>query len=356
MKIRKAFTWSKHFNLKNPYAITSYTFEGVSLVFIQLHSEDGLTGIGSGSPSKAVCNETPEECLAALKNIVIDRVEGESIFHYKRLIRELSVLLKKTPAAMAAIDMALHDLFCKKIGVSIYNYLGKYHSSLPTSITIGIKELKEIQKDIDEYIQLGFSILKIKIGESVDRDVELLHKIREWFGDQVKLRVDGNQGYSIQTLQKFLEATSGLDIQFVEQPLPVGNESGIKAIPARFHPRIMLDESVQYPGDLHQILRANPEYELVNIKMMKCGGISSAIELATLAQYNQVNLMWGCMDESRISIAAALMTALSQPKTAYLDLDGHIDLSRDIAKGGFIIRRGVMYPSPQPGLGISIIP
>jgi L-alanine-DL-glutamate epimerase-like enolase superfamily enzyme len=91
---------------------------------------------------------------------------------------------------------------------------------------------------------------------------------------------------------------------------------------------------------------------IFNIKLMKCGGIAAARRIATVAELSGIALMWGCMDESAISIAAALHAALASPATRYLDLDGSLDLARDVVDGGFVIENGVMRTAGGPGLGV----
>jgi len=88
---------------------------------------------------------------------------------------------------------------------------------------------------------------------------------------------------------------------------------------------------------------------------MKCGGIAPGLEIASMAQYAGIDLMWGCMDESIVSIAAALHAALASPATRYLDLDGSIDLARDLVKGGFVLENGWLCTTDRPGLGVTMI-
>ena len=117
---------------------------------------------------------------------------------------------------------------------------------------------------------------------------------------------------------------------------------------------IALDESIVTPGDA--IKYSTQNYAgIYNIKLMKCGGISAAREIASTALAKGIDLMWGCNDESIISISAALNTALSYPNTKYLDLDGSLDLAKDIVKGGFVIKNGIMIPVSAPGLGVTLI-
>ncbi len=95
--------------------------------------------------------------------------------------------------------------------------------------------------------------------------------------------------------------------------------------------------------------------QIYNIKLMKCGGINAALQIAEIANLAGIDLMWGCMDESIISISAALHAALASPATRYLDLDGSLDLARDIVSGGFVLNDGYLSVNENPGLGCTLL-
>jgi L-alanine-DL-glutamate epimerase-like enolase superfamily enzyme len=88
---------------------------------------------------------------------------------------------------------------------------------------------------------------------------------------------------------------------------------------------------------------------------MKCGGIAPAMQIAEVAHLAGIDIMWGCMDESIVGIAAALHAALASPATRYLDLDGHLDLAQDLATGGLVIKNGELSVTDRPGLGVEMI-
>ena len=119
--------------------------------------------------------------------------------------------------------------------------------------------------------------------------------------------------------------------------------------------KIALDESLLTSSDAIRLAAPPAACGIFNIKLMKCGGVYEALRIATIAECAGIELMWGCMDESRISIAAALHAALACPATRYLDLDGSFDLARDVAEGGFHLRDGLLSISDAPGLGLTLV-
>jgi len=168
------------------------------------------------------------------------------------------------------------------------------------------------------------------------------------------LRVDANVGYTIEETARFFERTAPLSIELVEQPVPREAFEEIRTLSPRRRARIAADESLHDERDALALATppGEPACGIYNIKLMKCGGIRPALRIAAIAETAGVVLMWGCMDESRISISAALHTAFASPATRYLDLDGSLDLARDIVEGGFTLEEGVMRTTDAPGLGV----
>jgi L-alanine-DL-glutamate epimerase-like enolase superfamily enzyme len=137
--------------------------------------------------------------------------------------------------------------------------------------------------------------------------------------------------------------------------MPAGDLVAQRALPDELRSRIALDESLLDERDALRLVEPPRACGIFNIKLMKCGGIAPARGIARIADLAGVEVMWGCMDESRIGIAAALHVALASPATRYLDLDGSLDLARDVAEGGFVIEDGIMRTLPEPGLGTRLI-
>ncbi|MEM6797295.1 MAG: enolase C-terminal domain-like protein, partial [Acidobacteriota bacterium] len=144
-----------------------------------------------------------------------------------------------------------------------------------------------------------------------------------------------------------------LDIELIEQPLPRSSDSDLCAWPPALRRRVAADESLHDARDALELARSEA-CGIYNIKLMKCGGISGARRIGAVAESAGLELMWGCMDESAISIAAALHAAYASPATRYLDLDGSFDLASDPARGGFSLRNGALHLTGGPGLGVSL--
>ena len=352
MKIRSARARTEALALTRPYKIATATISAVEISLVEL-SADGLVGLGAASPAEHVTGESDDACRTALSEL--DWLVGRDARALPQIAREAARRMPGTPAARAAVDIALHDLLAKKLGVPLVEMLGREHEALPTSITIGIKPAAEALKEAREYLERGFRVLKVKVGLSPEEDIERVRKLRELVGPGVTLRVDPNQGYTPQALMLFEQRTASLGIEFLEQPLPAREVAALRALPAELRERVAADESLLDETDALELVRPSPACGIFNIKLMKCGGVQPARGIARIAELAGVRLMWGCMDESRVSIAAALHAALASPATRYLDLDGSLDLERDVVSGGFTLEGGVLRTLPEPGLGVTLL-
>lgn len=350
MKIDSARVWFESLELSRPYTIAFRTISSVELGFVEVEA-GGLRGRGCASPEPFVTGETFGATRSALEGAALEGLVGADIRELPALLRRLKTATANTPAARAAVDIALHDLWAQAQDLPLVRALGVAHDRLPTSITIGIKPRDETLAEAGEYVGRGFRALKIKLGHAVDEDIDRVLAVRDRFAG-VALRVDANQGYDAAQLARFVAATDAAAVELIEQPMAAADVAAMRALPADLRRRVCADEALQTPGDALALAAPEPACGIFNIKLMKSGGIAPARHIATIAETTGIELMWGCMDESRISIAAALHAALSSPATRYLDLDGSLDLARDVATGGFVLEDGVLSVTGAPGLGL----
>ncbi len=319
MKITRIHVRHENLELTRPYTIAYKSVDSVSNCIVELETDTGHIGWGAANPSKAVVGVDVNDTVTALSEDATAWLVGADVRDLHPLCRRVQQQFADQPGAAAALDMALYDLFAQHLDVPLTRYLGQCHSSMPTSITIGIKSVADTLIEAEEYVGRGFTYLKVKLGHSPKEDVERLVKLRETLGDKIMIRVDANQGYSFEQLKKFYEQTRSLNLELIEQPLPVGQTDDYQRLPADIKQRIALDESLVTPADAARLVVPPGAGGIFNIKLMKCGGITPAREIATIARHAGVSLMWGCNDESIISIAAALHLALATSHTKYLD-------------------------------------
>ncbi len=355
MKIKSIKTWSADLGNTKPYTIAFKTIDEVLNAFVEIELDNGITGIGAGNPSEYVTGESFEQCEDALQEKNLHFLVGRDIRELNQLTFEVTNKFPANPAARAAIDIALYDAFTKYLGVPLVKFLGQKIHSLPTSNTIGIKNVEETLKEAQEYGERGFTVLKVKLGKDVAEDIERIVKLREKFGKKFVIRIDANQGYDVAKTIEFYNKTKHLAVELIEQPLPAKAIDEMRTLPDEIRAILAADESLLTPKNAFELVKQPRATGIFNIKLMKCGGISQGLKIADIGLNAGVDLFWGCNDESIISITAALHLAFSCANTKYIDLDGSLDLARDVVKGGFILKDGVMYCSDKPGLGVEKI-
>jgi L-alanine-DL-glutamate epimerase-like enolase superfamily enzyme len=354
MKIRSFEVVDVDLPLREGYRIANQSIDSARNALVRVESDEGIIGFGGAAPANNEGGESDDSCLAALSGPLRELALGAEILSDPCPLADQALRVAADfPAARAALDTALWDLVARRAGVPLVKLWGGEPKPLPTSVTIGVCGVEETLEAAKNWIAQGFRILKVKIGEDVALDAERLRKIREALGPDVVLRVDGNQGYSLEDARTLLRETDGLDLEMIEQPLDARDLDSMCALRAESRVPIVADEAAGTVEECAEIVDRGAAHG-INIKLMKCGGPSAARIIHDRAHAAGLSLMLGCNDETRISIAAAAHLALAMPGLKYADLDGHMDLVRDPASGGFEVRDGCLHVGEQPGLGIEV--
>jgi L-alanine-DL-glutamate epimerase-like enolase superfamily enzyme len=350
MKIRGIEFWVESLELREPYRIAYEEVARVDNVFLRLRT-DSHVGYGCAAPDLQVTGETAETVRAALAGIVEPALTGGDVWRRALLLAELEEPLREQPSALAAVDLALHDLLGKAVGAPLWQLLGGHRDRIATSVTIGILDLPETVSSARRWVATGFRHLKLKGGRDVEDDIARVLAVRAAVGAGIELRFDANQGYSVEESVHFVEATRGAALELIEQPTARERPELLGRVTEAVDLPVMADESLISVRDAFR-LAGEGLVDMVNIKLMKVGGIARAQRVDAVARVARLETMVGCMDESALAIAGALAFALSSPNVAYADLDGHLDLPDDPAAGALPVVEGVLHGPAAPGLGV----
>jgi len=355
LRITDAIAYPLRAKLPNAQRTSQGDWPSLDIAVVEIRTDAGIVGWGeclarTSSPAYAAVVET------LLKPVLV----GRNPFDAAALWRAMRGRLTGRAGGMlvesiAGIDIALWDIMGKAAGLPVHRLLGGVgrREILAYASSINWADDARAEGETRDCLARGFGAIKVKIGLDLDEDLERLARLRELVGGRARLTIDANQGFRPADLPRLFRALDELDIDFLEQPLPPALDDECLRLAARDRARLALDESLLSIADARAHAAAG-RAGIYNIKLMKCGGPSPALEIARVAHDHGVALMWGCSDESRIGIAAALHVALAAPATRFLDLDGHLDLARDRGRGGFEIVDGLMYPSGAPGLGVDV--
>jgi L-Ala-D/L-Glu epimerase len=341
--------------LTRPYTIAYKVTDSVENILLTLATDTEHIGIGTSAPAKEVIGESVGEAFDTLSKHDFSWLIGKEVQFFQQLCYEVQQQFPHSKGAQAALDIALHDLYAKFLGKPLVQIWGQKVQSLPTSVTIGIKNTQETIKEAEEYLANGFKILKVKLGMNVEEDIDRLLKLRRWVGKRIKIRIDPNQGYHFTQFLDFYEKTKQLGLELIEQPLPVSAIEEMRHLPNSIKAKLAADESLKDELSAFTLAQRPLACGIFNIKLMKCGGLTEARKIMRVAHRASMKLMWGCNDESVTSIAAALHLAFSSEATHYIDLDGSFDLAKDVAKGGFLLKNGEMSLTNKIGVGVELL-
>jgi L-alanine-DL-glutamate epimerase-like enolase superfamily enzyme len=353
MKITRVEAWPVDLRLSEPYTIAYETIDRTTNVFVRLETDSPFCGAGCAAPDNAVTGETPESVLKALTEVAEPVLRGADALRRAPILETLRTALAAHPSARAAVDMALFDLLGNVSRLPLWRLLGGFRDSMPTSVTIGILPEGATVERAEAWVAHGFRCLKIKGGRDVEVDVARVIKVREAVGPEVELRFDANQGYSVEQATHFVEATRGTQLELLEQPTPRSEPELLGKVTRAVPIPVMADESLMTLRDAFRLAR-NEFVDMVNIKLMKVGGIEEALHVNSVARAAGLEVMVSCMDEAGLAIAAGLHFALARPNVAYADLDGHLDLIDDPTQEAVVVRDGLLCASEDSGLGVTL--
>jgi L-alanine-DL-glutamate epimerase-like enolase superfamily enzyme len=336
---------------KEPFRIASGASIEYKNVVVKIITDYGVVGWGESSPSERVTGETAETVMKTLDKIA-PKLIGLCPLRIEQDVDIMDSVVKENPAAKAAIDIALHDILGKTVRKPLFMLMGGYRTEVLTDITLGIKSPREMAEDAVKAVKKGFKALKIKVGVDPIEDVERIKMIRNAVGGKTQIRIDANQGWTPRQALEALNKMEKFNIQFAEQPVPREDLKGLVDVRKNSPIPIMADESVHSPDDALRLIQAEA-IDLINIKLMKSGGILKGRKIAAIAEAAGIPCMIGCMGESEIGIAAGAHLAAAVKSIQYADLDCDLLLKEKlVSKGGTKVKDSMRIFSRQYGLGI----
>ncbi len=330
--------WIETLHLTETFSIAGSSARNDERVLIVELEHDGLVGLGEGAPVD-YWGETADSMLEFVGSPDVEAALGSDPY----ALEEIGVRLAARPGntgAKMALDGALHDWVGKRLGQPVWRLLGLSPVLPPTSFTLG---LDTVQGTVQRARAAGgFEVLKVKVGGP--DDAERLRAVRAT--SDARLRVDGNQGWTLDTARELMPLLVELGVEFVEQPFPVGDRESclrLRDLPERVP--VVIDEGVR---DSRQVADIATYADGVNLKLAKTGGIREAVRAVHVARALGLQVMLGCMIESELGIAQAASIA---SLVDFVDLDGHL-LIQPGPFAGLGLVGGRLVLSEEPGLGV----
>ena len=344
--------------LRKPFKTALRTVHTAYSTYVVITTDEGKTGWGEAPPTHVITGDSMASIAYAIEEVMAPNLIGMDIRNRTELFAVLHQTLIGNTSAKAAVDMAIHDLLGKLAGLPLYQFLGGQRNQLDSNFTVSVNDPVEMADDAFQYVEEGFTTLKVKVGiGSSELDVERVKAIRNRVGPSVKIRLDANQGWQPKEAVRTIAAMedAGLSIELVEQPVHAQDIEGLCYVTQHSLTPVMADESVFSARDALRVLQCGAA-DLINIKLMKSGGIHEALKINALAESYGVECMVGSMIETKLGITAAAHFAASQPNITRCDFDAPLMLCGDPVIGGVTYVGQAIQLSEATGLGIQIDP
>ncbi len=332
--------------LRCPFRTALRTTSTIPGVVLRVETSDGV-GWGSAAATPAITGDTEAAILSDLAEAAY-RLRGAHWEHPNELLDQLDLA---TGSARAAVDIALHDVWAQSAQEPLWRLLGASRPSLETDLTISIDQPQTMAGKAADAVARGFGILKVKLGDP-ELDPARLAAVRA-AAPQARLRVDANQAWTadqaVRLVTGFEEA--GLGVELVEQPVARHDLNGLRAVTAAVSTPVLADEAVFTADDARRVIEMQAA-DLINVKLMKAGGLSGALAVTGLAAEAGVDCMVGAMMEPTIGIAAAAALACGQQCVTMADLDPPLLAASEPVTGALTVDGPRLSLSDRPGLGV----
>ena len=336
-----------------PFTIATGTMDYAQNIFIRVHTDAGIYGVGECSAFPMIVGETQATCFEMARDFA--KVwKGQDASAIPDRMEQLHAFTAFNATIKSAYDMALYDLAAKAAGQPLYRYLGGQKKEIETDLTIGIDSPENMAATAIEFKKNGVRMIKVKLGKNAAQDIERIRQIRTAVGPDIILRIDANQGWSFEDARYALKAMEPYNIQFCEQPMRHWNDGKLPELRSVTTIKIMADESVFNHHDAERLIAAKA-CDFVNIKFAKSGGILEATAIDETCRSHNIPCMMGGMLESRLALTAFAHFALAHDNIIFHDMDtcllGH---TADPVRGGVRYRGYFLDIPDEPGLGADV--
>jgi muconate cycloisomerase len=325
--------------------------------YLKLFTDEGLIGLGEAPHMVGYsgAGETQSSVALQLRERLVPAVLGKDPSQIEARQIDMERALPWNPRAKSAVNMALYDLTGKALNTPVYNLLGGLvRDRIPRSWSIGIMPFDQGVEEAKKMVQeRGFTIIKVKVGarERPMDDAEMVLRVREAVGDEVRLRADANQGYDVSTAIRVIRVMEQADIEFIEQPVHRDDLEGMAEVRQAVSTYVMADESANSPWDVLQIARRRAA-DLISIYINNGGGITAAKKMSIVAEPSGIGCYIGGALEGAIASLACLHFGASTPNVTFgCETGGQFLLAEDLSAEPIPFEDGRLLVPHGPGLG-----
>jgi len=356
-QIRSFELLTTRLHCKKPFRIATGVSDVCQGLVVRLTTESGQVGLGEAVPIPHLTGETLEGCRQALAEELLPRLIGLEFWAIQEAHARMDAAVSGHPSARCAVDLALHDLAARACGQPLVRFLGGSQLRVLTNYSIGLAAPPEAAREARSIVETGYHAVKLKVGDDPETDVARVKAVRSAMGPDLALRIDANEGWTPLQALRALSRMEPFNVELVEQPVARWNWRAMAELRSKVSIPICADEGVHSPKDAARAIEAGA-IDVINIKLMKSGGLAPAREIVALARAHGVALMVGGMvGESELSVCAAASLAAAF-RFEYADLDADLLLRDQLCKEpGITLEGSERVLAERPGLaGLELEP
>lgn len=355
MEITKIETIPVSIPLKEPYVISLGPISTLDHVVTKVYTDDGIVGFGEAAPLPIYSDETQEGIKIIVDKYLAPILIGEDPFNIEKLLEKMDKTVVGNSFAKASIELAIWDIIGKSLQKPVYKLLGGlYRDKIQVVWALGIKKTDKMAEEAQKYVEIGFNTIKMKIGMNPEQDIKNVAAVRSAVGDEAKIRVDANQGYTADVAIKVCKKLEKYDLELIEQPVPRWDLDGMAKVAGVLDTPVMADESVFTAEDALKVIKKEAA-DIINIKIMKPGGLYNSKKIATVAESAGIPCIIGSMIEMGIGTAAGAHLACALRVISYpCELIGNMLTVDDLLEEPHTAENGFLKIPHDPGLGIKV--
>lgn len=340
--------------LHTPFVTALRRTTTVDTLVVEVVDTDGRSGFGEAPQVWQVTGASIEGSEACVRQLLGPLLTGRDPDELVALCTQVQRAVVGNEAAKMAVDVALHDLAARRLGVPLARLLGGTTLTVPTDVTLAAGEAADLADTARRRVAEGFDVLKLKVGTDAAGDLDRVRAVRAAVGPGVRIRLDANQGWTPREAVRVIRGIedAGLDVELVEQPVPRWDLDGLAWVSDRVDLPILADESVFDVRDLVEVIRRRAA-DMVNVKLAKCGGLQPARTLLDLAAAHGMGTIVGSMMEGPVGVGAAASLVAAYGTTAVSDLDAAWWLAWSPVSGGIRYEGASVLLPDAPGLGVT---
>lgn len=355
MKITSVDVWPVSIPFLKPFEVWRGVARTKDHVIVEVHTDEGISGIGEASPFLYYAPETQEDVVATVTNHLAPIIQGMNPFDVERLNIVFDSVVDAHHFSKAAIEMALWDIMGKALGVPVYRLLGgKVREAVEVIALLDSGPPEAMAAQAADRVEAGYRHLKVKIGFDPARDVAMVAAVVGAVGKSASVRVDAEESYDLKTSLRIARRLEELEVELLSQPISRHHYRQMARLRETISIPLLVDESIEIPADVMLAAELGTG-DLVNIKVVKCGGILKAKRMAAIAEGAGMDCLIGSMIEMGPGTACGAHVAVSTPNVTYAsELVGPQLIADDVLVDPIEVRRGTIRLPDRPGLGVEL--